>query len=165
MFVTELSIVRLAACQTEEKHVQRASRSDAQLFSNCVITVHTAPGAITRRWLLNATGLMDLGWGEEEEEGVGTHRRNNHTKQRSVSINMFAATKVTRIGAPTVRDFTNVLAGVLAYKSDNQDSSSNNENNNRTLHTHKQHCKVLDRVCEATFQIVFYTWQNHIFIT
>jgi hypothetical protein len=48
MFVTEISVVRLTACQTEEKHVHRASRGDAQLFGNCVITVHTAPGTIAR---------------------------------------------------------------------------------------------------------------------
>jgi len=65
---------------------------------------------------------------------------------------MFAATKVKTIGAPTVCNITNVLGSILAYKSDNHESSSNNKNN-RTRHT--QHGKVLDRVWEATFQIVF----------
>jgi len=74
---------------------------------------------------------------------------------------MFAGTKVKIIGAPTVWDFTNALGSILAYKSYNHENSSNNKNN-RTLHT--QHGKVLGRVCEATFQIVFYTPQNHIFI-
>jgi hypothetical protein len=77
---------------------------------------------------------------------------------------MFAATKVKTIGAPTVCNITNLLGSILAYKSDNHESSSTSSNNkNRTLHT--QHRKVLDRVWEATFQIVFYTWQNHILIT
>jgi len=76
---------------------------------------------------------------------------------------MFAGTKVKTIGAPTVCDFANVLGSILAYKSDNHESSSSNNKNNRTLNT--QHGEVLDRVCDATLQIVFYTWQNHIFIT
>jgi hypothetical protein len=77
---------------------------------------------------------------------------------------MFAGTKVKTIGAPTVCDLTNVLGSVMAYKSDNHDSSSSSNNkNNSTLHA--QHGEVPDRVCDATFQIVFYTWQNHIFIT
>ena len=111
--------------------MQRASRSDAQLFGNCVITVHTASGAITRLWLLNATGLMHLWRGEGG-------RNNNDTKHSSVSINMFAGTKVKTIGAPTMWYFTNVLGSKLAYNSDNHESSGSN----RTLHT--QHGKVLD---------------------
>jgi hypothetical protein len=73
---------------------------------------------------------------------------------------MFAATKVKTIGAPTMWDFTNVLGSKLAYKSDNHEISSSS---NGTLHT--LHGKVLNCACKATFQIVFYTWRNHIFIT
>ena len=144
--------------------MQHTSRSDAQLFRNCVIPVHMSLGAITRLWLLNATGLMLLEAGGEMEGGEkGAHRRNNNdTNQSSVSINMFAGTKVKTIGAPTVRDFTNAVGSILAYKRDNQERCSNSNNiNNRTLHTQG---KVLGRVSEATFQIVFYTQQNHIFI-
>jgi hypothetical protein len=66
----------------------------------------------------------------------GAHRRNsNDTKPSSVSINMFAGTKIKTIGAPTMWDFTNVLGSKLAYNTDNHVSS------NRTLHI--QHGKVL----------------------
>jgi hypothetical protein len=102
--------------------------------------------------------------GGERTGEWGAHRRNNNdTKQSSVSINMFAGTKVKTIGAPTVWDFANVLWSILDYKSDNHERSCSSNNKNRTVHT--QHGKVLDRVCEVTFQIVFYTWPNHIFVT
>jgi hypothetical protein len=73
---------------------------------------------------------------------------------------MFAGAKVKTIGAPSVCDFADVLESILPIKATITKAAAATKTGRSTHNTGK----VLDRVRKATFQIVFYTWQNHIFI-
>jgi hypothetical protein len=64
---------------------------------------------------------------------------------------MFAGTKVETIGALTVWYFTNAVGSILAYKATITRAAAATKTTRRSTHT--------------TLQIVFYTQQNHIFIT